>query len=160
MPNHLTYLGIFHTAISILALIFAVVAVLRDGLISPRNGLGKWYIVLTVATCLTSFGIMKTGHFTPAHALSVLILLLLLFGIYARRWFGARGPKIEVILLSLTLFFSFIPAITETLTRLPISQPIAESQDASVVKLSYLALTVVFAIGMWLQLRSMKERGV
>jgi uncharacterized membrane protein len=153
MPNHLSNLGIFHTVISILALLFAIVALLRDGQINPRSSNGKWYIALTVLTCLTSFGIMKTGHFTPAHGLSILVLVLLALGLYARRLFGARGGKVEVLLMSVTLFFSFIPAITETLTRLPIAHPIAESPDASVVKMSFLGLTLLFIILLILQLR-------
>lgn len=160
MPNHLSNLGIFHTVISILALIVAIAALFRDGVINPRSGLGKWYIFLTIVTCLTSFGIMKTGHFTPAHGLSVLVLMLLTLGIYARRLFGARGGKVEIILMSTTLFLSFIPAITETLTRIPISHPIAENQDASVVKMSDLGLLVVFAIGLFFQLRKRRPAPV
>jgi len=155
MPNHLSSLGIVHTVISILALIFGVIALIRDGKINPKNGLGKWYIVLTIATCLTSFGIMKTGHFTPAHGLSVLVLILLAIGIYARSIWkkGTRGSTAEIIILSLTLFLSFIPAITESLTRLPIAQPIAENQDASIVKMSNLGLAIVFTLIIILQVR-------
>jgi hypothetical protein len=91
-------------------------------------------VILTILTCLTSFGVMKTNKFTPAHGVSALILVLTLLALYARRLFGARGPRIETILMSSTLFFSFIPAITETLTRLPISHPIAENPDAAPVK--------------------------
>jgi uncharacterized membrane protein len=161
MPNHLTPLGIFHTVISILAIIAALIALFRDGKIDPRNGLGKSYLVLTIVTCLTSFGIMKTGHFTPAHGLSVLILMLLLIGVYARSIWksGNRGEKAEIIVLSVTLFLSFIPAITETLTRLPISQPIAANQDAPVIKMAYLGLTVVFALGIFYQLRKLPKPG-
>jgi uncharacterized membrane protein len=160
MPNHLSNLGIFHTAISILAIIVAIIALFRTGRIDPRATLGRWYIVLTIITCLTSFGIMKTGHFTPAHGLSVLVLMLLPLAIYSRRLFGARGGKVEIILMSTTLFLSFIPAITETLTRLPVSHPIAESPDAAVLKMSYLGLTLLFAIGLFLQLRKPRPANI
>jgi uncharacterized membrane protein len=155
MPNHLSNLGIFHTVISILAIIFGVIAIVRDGKINPKNGIGKWYIILTIATCLTSFGIMKTGHFTPAHGLSILVLVLLTIGIYARSIWkkGTRGATAEIIILSLTLFLSFIPAITETLTRLPIAQPIAENQDASIVQMSNLGLAIVFTLIIIFQIR-------
>ena len=158
MPNHLSSLGIFHTIISILAIIVALIALYRDGRIAPRSGPGKWYIVLTIATCLTSFGIMKTGHFTPAHALSVIVLILLPIGIYARQLFGRQGEKVETIFMSLTLFLSFIPAITETLTRLPISHPVAEGPDASVIKISNLVLLIVFVAGIFLQLSRLKKQ--
>ncbi|MDB5088856.1 MAG: hypothetical protein JWR09_2850, partial [Mucilaginibacter sp.] len=58
MPNHLSILGIIHTAISILAIFSALYALLRDGKISPSNGRGKLYILLTVITCITSLPIM------------------------------------------------------------------------------------------------------
>lgn len=156
MPNHLSTLGIIHTIISVLAIIAAFVALFQSGRIDPRSSTGRWYVILTILTCLTSFGVMKTGKLTPAHGLSVLVLLLILLAIYARRLFGARGSKVETILMSATLFFSFIPAITETLTRLPISHPIAESPDASPVKTGYLILLIAFAVGLYLQLRKSK----
>jgi hypothetical protein len=99
---------------------------------------------------------MKTGHLSPAHSLSVLVLLLLPLAIYARRLFGSRGASIETILLSATLFFSFIPAITETLTRVPLSHPVADNQDAPILKICYLVLLLLFAIGLFLQLRKPK----
>jgi len=152
MPNHLSTLGIIHTVISVIAIIAGFVALFQSGRIDPRSSAGRWYVILTVLTCLTSFGVMKTGKLTPAHGLSVLVLL----AIYARRLFGARGPKIETILMSATLFFSFIPAITETLTRLPISHPIAESPDAGPVKTGYLILLIAFVVGLYFQLRKRK----
>jgi uncharacterized membrane protein len=152
MPNHLSSLGIFHTVISILALIVAFIALLRNGKINPGNTLGKWYVALTVITCLTSFGIMKTGHFTPAHGLSILVLVILLVGIYASRIFGRYGNTAQIVAMTTTLMLSFVPAITETLTRLPISSPIADGPDASVVKMSNGVLLLVFLLFLSFQL--------
>jgi len=156
MPNHLSTLGIIHTVISIIAIIAAFVALFRTGRIDPRSSAGRWYVILTILTCLTSFGVMKTGKFTPAHGVSALVLVLTLLALYARRLFGARGPRVETILMTTTLFFSFIPAITETLTRIPISHPIAENPDAAPVKTGYLILLVAFAVGLYFQLRKPK----
>jgi hypothetical protein len=160
MPNHLTHLGIFHTAISILALIVACFALLRDGKIDPRNGLGKWYVGFTIVTCLTSFGIMKTGHLTPAHGLSVLVLLLLSIGVFARSIWrsGTRGEKAETLFMSATLFLSFIPAITESLTRLPMDHPIAADPNAPVIKMALLLLLIIFVLGLSCQLRQIRKK--
>ena len=157
MPNHLTPLGIFHTVISILAIIVALIALFHDGKIDPANSLGKWYIALTVVTCLTSFGIMKTGHFTPAHGLSVLVLVILLIGIYARRIFGRYGNGAQIVAMTATLMLSLVPAITETLTRLPISSPIAAGPDAPVVKMSNGVLLLVFLLFLSLQLFKLRK---
>lgn len=156
MPNPLSTIGIIHTVISVVAIIAAFVAISQTGRIDPRSSSGRWYVIGTILSCLTSFGVMKTGHLSPAHSLSVLVLLILPPALYARRLFGSRGPNIETILMSATLFFSFIPAITETLTRVPLSRPIAENQDAPILKMCYLVLLLLFAIGLFLQLRKPK----
>jgi hypothetical protein len=130
----------------------------RSRQINPANATGKWYVVLTVITCLTSFGILKTGHFTPAHVLGVLVLIVLLIGIYAHRLFGRRGEMVQIIAMSLTLMLSFVPTITETLTRLPISSPIAAGPDASIVKMSNLGLLIVFLLGLTYQLIQLRRR--
>ncbi len=157
MPNHLSLLGIVHTVISIFAVIAGFVALYRDGQIKPGNAVGKTYIILTILTCLTSFGVMKTGHLTPAHGLSVLILILLPIGIYAPKWFGQRGIKAQVIVMTVTLMLSLVPAITETLTRLPVTHPVADGPDASIIKFSNLVLLIVFVTGIFFQLRRLRR---
>ncbi len=76
-PNHLSILGIIHTAISIIALLAAFYSLYRSGRIDPATGPGRLYIWLTIFTCLTAFPIMKTGHFTPGHYVAIVILVLL-----------------------------------------------------------------------------------
>ena len=157
MPNHLSPLGIFHTVISILAIIVAFIALFREGKIDPANSRGKWYVILTILTCLTSFGIRKTGHFTPAHGLSVLVLVILPVGIYAHRIYGRYGNAAQIVAMTVTLMLSFVPAITETLTRLPISNPIAASEDAPVVKMSNGILLLVFLLLLAFQLIKLRK---
>jgi uncharacterized membrane protein len=146
MPNHLSILGIIHTAISILAILAAIAALFSYGRITPKNTAGRLYIALTIITCVTGFPIMKTGHLTGGHYLAVIILVLLPIGIYAKniRIFGRLAEYVQVIIMSLTLFFSFIPAIIETLTRLPISHPLAAGPNAPVVQTGLLILVLLF----------------
>ena len=47
----LTQLGVIHTAISLIAVSAGLIALFRDKEISPRNGVGKIYIIATVLTC-------------------------------------------------------------------------------------------------------------
>jgi hypothetical protein len=159
-PNHLSTLGIIHTAISILALLFALFALFRDGKINPGNGRGRLYILLTVVTCLTGFPIMRFGHPTPGHYLGVLILVLLLIGIFARRlWiFGKLADYVQVVLLSATVFFSFIPAIVETATRLPMDHPLAGSANDPLVLKAQIALVIVFIIGVIYQVIKLRAQ--
>jgi hypothetical protein len=159
-PNHLSVLGIIHTAISILALLAAFYALYRSGRLDPATGPGKLYIWLTVITCLTSLPIMKTGHLTPGHYVAVVILVLLPLGIYARslRIFGKLADYVQVIFLSTTLFLSLIPAVNETLTRLPISHPIASGPNDPIVQNGLLILLVLYLVGLIYQLVKLKSR--
>ena len=60
------------------------VAFVRDEEISPRNTVGKVYIVTTVVTCLTAFGIFQHGGFGKPHALAIITLVVL----------GAPGSRV------------------------------------------------------------------
>ena len=156
-PNHLSVLGIIHTAISILALLVALFALLRNGQIDPTNSRGKLYILLTIVTCVTGLPIMRFGHPTPGHYLAIIILVLLPIGIFANRLFGKAGAYVQVIVMSLTVFFSFIPAIVESLTRLPISGPLASSPADPLIQKAQLVLVFLFLTGVIYQV--IKVRG-
>ncbi len=154
MPNHLSVLGIIHTAISIAAILAAFYALLLSGKINPATGSGKWYVWLTVLTCLTGFPIMKTGHFTAGHYLAIIIMILLPIGVFIRslRILGRLGAYFQLIILSTTLFLSLIPAVVETLTRLPMSQPLADGPNAPIIQKALSALMVLFVAGLSYQL--------
>src|SRR2546427_11851731 len=68
-PFHLTPLGTFHTAISLIAVVAGVIACVRDKEISPKNLVGRIYVTTTVITCLTGFGIFQHGGFGKPHVL-------------------------------------------------------------------------------------------
>jgi hypothetical protein len=160
MPNHLSVLGIVHTVISVLAIIVAIIALIRDGKINPANGPGKWYIILTIITCITGFPIMKDGHPSAGHFLGIIILLILPIAIYARsiRFFGKSADYIQIVLLSLTLFFSMIPATVESLTRLPISQPLASGPDSPLVKMWLGIWFMLYIIGVLYQVIKLRKQ--
>ena len=163
MPNHLSILGIFHTAISILAILIAVYALLRYGRIDPKNITGKLYIGLTVIACLSALPIMRTGHISAGHPLAVIILVLLPIAVYAKyiKLFGKWGIFVQTVLMSMTLFLSMIPATVETLTRIPLSHPLAGDQNAPIIKMALTGLIIVFIMGTIYQLlklnRSIKD---
>ena len=152
MSNHLSILGIIHTAISIFALLAAFYALFVDGRIDPKSQAGKIYIILTVITCLTSFPIMKTGHPTPGHAIAVMVLLLLLVANYTAGLFKSAFAYVQTAAMSATLFLSMIPAVNETLTRLPASHPFAASPDAPLVKMGVMVVFLLFVVGVIYQI--------
>jgi hypothetical protein len=158
MPNHLSVLGIVHTAISVFALIAGYYSIIRTGKINPLVGPGKWYTILTVLTCLTAFPIMKTGQFTGAHGLGVMVLAMIVLAIYAKsfRFLGSKAKYVETILMSGTLFFSMIPAVVETLTRLPIAAPIAADPASPVILSCFIVLFILFIVLVAYQVRRVK----
>jgi hypothetical protein len=158
MNTTLSTLGIIHTAISVLALIFAFTGLFTEGRINPRTNTGKYYIVSTVLACLTSFGLSRAGGFNPGHALGIFILLLLGVVYLAMRTqsFGRFSAHVETFCMTCTLFISLIPGINETLTHVPPAHPIASGIDSPIIKNSILVLLIIFIAGVILQLRRIK----
>ncbi len=154
MPNHLSLLGIIHTTIGIIAILVALFALSRQGKINPATAPGRLYVILTIITCLTSLPIMRTGHASAGHFVAAIILLLLPIGVYARnvRPFGKAAEYIQILAMSTTLFLSMIPTVVETLTRIPISKPLATGPDDSLVKMGVNILAALYLSGTIYQL--------
>lgn len=160
MSIQLSTLGIVHTAISILALIFGFLSLFANGFITPGTKAGKLYIWLTVITCLTGFPIMRSGHPSPGHFLGIIILVLLPLASYAPsiKLFGQKWRYIQVIILTTTLYLSLVPAFTETLIRVPLDHPYATSPDDPALKPVMLALTVAFLAVVIFQIFKLRSR--
>lgn len=155
----ITPFGMFHTVISLIAVLAAVVALIRDKQISPRNMVGKVYVAMTIASCVTGFFIFEHGGFGKPHALGVLTLLLL--GVAAVAGYssllGRASPYVETVAYTTTFFFHMIPGFTESLTRLPAGGPWATSPEDPLLQPIIGAVFVVFVIGAVLQVRRLKR---
>ena len=155
----LTSLGVFHTAISLIAVAAGAFALIRDKKITWDNTVGKVYIISTVIVCLTGFGIFQHGGFGKPHALGVitLVVLAIAFAAGKKTLFGRYSPYIETVSFSMTFFFHIVPAITETATRLPRDAPLASSPDDPNIQMAIGICFVLFAIGAVLQARSLRK---
>lgn len=155
----LTTMGIIHTAISLVAVAAAVIALFRDKEIDPRTRLGNIYVVTTVLTCLTGFFIFQHGGFGKPHALGIITLLVLALAWVAgnKKVFGRAGPYIETVSYSLTLFFHMIPAFTETSTRFPVGAPWASGPDDPGLQAAVGVAFLVFLIGATAQVLRMRK---
>lgn len=153
----LTPLGIVHTLISLVAVAAAIIAFVRDGRIIAGNTVGRTYIITTVLTCLTGFGIFQHGGFGKPHVLGIVTLVVLGIAWLARNksLFGRASPYVETVGYSLTVFFHMIPAVTETTTRLPLAAPLLPNADAPQLVVATGVMFVVFLIGATLQVRAM-----
>jgi uncharacterized membrane protein len=151
----LTTLGVFHTAISLVALVCGIWVLARDKEISAKNGLGQIYLVGTFISAATGLFIFQRGGFGPPHVFSILTLLALAVGTVAATsgLFGRASRHIQAISYSSTIFFHLVPGIVETTTRLPRGAPLVASPDAPVLQGVVLVLLVLLIIGLTLQLR-------
>jgi len=145
----LTPFGAFHTAISVIAVLAGLVALIRYRAISPRNLAGKVYIGMTVATCVTGFFIFHHGGFGKPHMLGIVTLLVLGVAAIAgySNVFGRASRYVETVSYSATFFFHMIPAITETSTRLPAGAPLVADADAPELQAATGVLFVLFLLG-------------
>jgi uncharacterized membrane protein len=154
----LTPLGIVHTAISLVAIVYGVIALVQYKEISPQNRAGKIYLIATLLTALTALGIFRHGGFGPPHALAILTLVALAIGTVAAysTLFGRASRYVQTISYSITILFHLIPGVTETSTRLPPAAQLVANADAPVLKPIYLVLLVLVVIGIVLQIRRLR----
>ena len=157
----LTPLGTIHTAISLVALVAGVIALVRDKEIVARSTLGKTYIWATVLTCLTGFGIFQHGGFGKPHALGVITLLVLALATFAARTtlFGRASRYVETISYTMTFFFHLVPGFTETFTRLPAGAPLFANPDDPALQRTIGVVFVLVLIGIVLQVRRLRAAG-
>jgi len=156
----LTQLGMIHTAISLIAGAAGLVALIRDKEISPRNTLGKVYVITTILVCLTGFGIFQHGGFGKPHALGIITLIVLGVAYVAgyTKLYGRLSPYIETVSYSATFLFHLIPGVTETTTRLPLGAPLLPNADAPALQVAAAVMGVAFLIGATLQVRRLRAR--
>jgi uncharacterized membrane protein len=155
----LTTLGIVHTAISLIAVLTGLIALIRDKVISIKNGVGQTYLVTTFLTAATGLGIFQHGGFGKPHVLSILTIVALVIGTVAAttNFYGRFSRVTNVIAYTATFLFHMIPGITETLTRLPQGAPIASSADDPFLKPFVGAFVVLFLIVVTLQIRWVRK---
>jgi len=158
MPPPLIPLGIVHTLISLIAVAAAIVALARDHKLVATNRVGRVYVVATALTCLTGLPIFQHGGFGPPHVLAILTLVALAVVVAAAKTtiFGSASRYVETIGLSLTVFFHWIPAVTESTSRLPSGAPLTTGPDDPRVQAAVGVGLALFLIGAVWQARRMR----
>lgn len=155
----LTPLGLFHTLVSLVAVVAAFVALFREGEISPRRPIGRIYLATLLVTTLTGFPIFRHGQVGPPHILGVVTIAVLAVAALAclTNTFGRASAYVEKVGYSFTVFLLMIPTFTETLTRVPPGAPWVASPEAALFPPLYLALFMVFLAGAVQQVRRLRR---
>jgi uncharacterized membrane protein len=130
----------------------------KEILLQKRSG--QVYLATTLITAGTALAIFQRGEFGPGHALAAMTLLALAVGTVAAttKIFGKMSRYIQAIGYSATLLFHCIPAVTDGLLRLPVGDPVLTSIEDPILKMCYLALLVLFLLGISLQLRWIRRQ--
>jgi len=155
----MTLLGWFHTIMGIAAILLAVAALYRHGLIRAADREGAGYLVITVIVAGSALGIYNQGGFGVAHYLAVLTLVAAVGGFVLERFnlFGRFSPFFQAIAYSATILFHMIPAITDFLRRLPVGDPFIDSFDSPVLQGFHLAFLGLYVLGVGVQILKLKR---
>lgn len=155
----LSYLGIFHTVIGIIAIVAAVVGFVKNGKIDLSLITGKIYFYLTLITSLTALGLSKHGGFNPGHifALFIVVLIVVAYLLHSKKKGNNRARFFENFFLSFSFFLSLVPTVNETFTRVPIGHPLAKGPTDAIIGQTLLGLFVLFVIGCFIQFRTQRK---
>ncbi|QBK05032.1 hypothetical protein DW355_09845 [Hylemonella gracilis] len=154
MPNPLSTLGIAHTLISLAPVVAGLYGFVRFRRIDPSAPSGQVYLWGLTLAVFTSFGLSSKGGINPGHVLGVLALLAAFGGAWLAprlRFLGRLAPHLQNFGLSFSFFLLMVPGINETLSRLPVAQPVATGPEDPVVQTALLVWLLVFVVGFALQ---------
>jgi hypothetical protein len=145
---HLSTIGYVHTFFGLIGVVLALYMLIGSGKIDPKSSAGTAYFVAVTISCILVFALpQKSPDFNPVpgYILTLLTLTCLYLGFFIRFSRIRASRYVEALGLTGSFFFSMVPAVNETLTRLPVNVPLATSpQDPLVLKsLGVLAVLVV-----------------
>ncbi|PPA73612.1 hypothetical protein C4E15_25130 [Achromobacter spanius] len=154
MPHPISALGAAHTLISLVPAVVGLYSFARYRGIEPATRTGKLYLGGLLLAVLTSFGLSSSGGFNAGHALGILALLAVSGALLAPRlsWLARSRPYLSQLGFSFSFFLMWVPGIAETLTRLPVSHPLADGPQSPLVRGALGVWLAIFVVGSTAQL--------
>jgi hypothetical protein len=142
--------GWVHTLGSLPAIPLAIYMFARHGRIMPRSRPGAIYFVSMLIGAATVFPV---AHQPASKAIGAVTLILLLagYGIGLTRRLGRAGVYMETICLTLTAFLLMVPAVSETLRRVPNGHPFVTDLNSPLLIGAQAGLLVALIIGITAQ---------
>lgn len=151
----LSNLGIFHTAIGVIALGAGVVSLGKFGKINLAKRSGQLYFYGTLVTSFTALGLSKHGGFNAGHVFSLLIIILvaMAYYLYSKKAGNNKARYAENFLLSFSFLLSLVPTVNETLTRIPVKHPLAHDATDPLIGKTLGVFLLLFIVGSVIQFR-------
>ena len=155
----ITFLGWIHTGCGIAAILIGAYALNKYKVISLSERAAKIYLLLTLITASTALAIYNQGGFRIAHVLAILTLLALMAGTIVEKTYmlGSLSKYFFTLCYTSTFLFHMIPAITDTLRRLPVGDPFATSLDDPLVVSFHVLFFVIFVFSYLWQVQWLKR---
>ena len=159
MLPSITFLGWIHTGCGIAAILIGAYALNKYKIISFSERAAKIYLFLTLITASTALAIYNQGGFRIAHVLAILTLLALIAGTIVEKTYmlGSLSKYFFTLCYTSTLLFHMIPAITDTLRRLPVGDPFATSLDDPLVVSFHILFFLIFIFSYVWQVQWLKR---
>jgi len=159
MPE-MTILGWFHTVLGVLAVLSGFYTLYKYKVITVATTSGRLYVYVTLIVAGSALGIYNQGGFGIAHILAVLTLVALAGGLIMEktRLFGSLSKYFQALGYTSTLLFHMIPAITDFLRRLPISDPFIDSFEDPLLLNFHQAFLLIFILGIITQFFWLKKQ--
>ena len=147
MPE-ITLTGWFHTVLGIASIILGLYSFFSFKLLSWNNIASRIYLVLTFITAVTALSIYNQGGFGIAHVMGVLAVLAVFCGIYVEktRVLGYLSTYFYTLCFTSTFLFHSLPAAADTLRRLPVGNPFAESLFDPIILYFHIAFAIIYFI--------------
>ena|SRR5665213_1014744 len=143
---HLSTVGYVHTFFGLIGVALAFYMLIKNQRIDPTSSPGKAYFLAVAISSVLVFALpQKAPDFNPVpgYVLTLLTLTSLCLGFFIRFAKIRASRYIEAWGLTGSFFFSMVPAVNETLTRLPVGAPLATSPQDPVVLRSLGVLAVL-----------------
>ena len=155
----ITFLGWIHTGCGIASILIGFYALNKYKVISFSERAAKIYLLLTLITASTALAIYNQGGFRIAHVLAILTLLALMAGTIVEKTYmlGSLSKYFFTLCYTSTLLFHMIPAITDTLRRLPVGDPFATSLDDPLVVSFHILFFLIFIFSYVWQVQWLKR---
>ncbi len=148
----ISFIGWIHTILGTLAIFVAVFIIAKEGFISVKNFLGKFYLIATIITAATALLLYKNGGFNLAHLLAVFTLIAIVLGLASEKYdFFGLSKYLQAMSYTGSVLFHLIPGISEVNKRLPLDNPMGLSVDDPINIRYYLIFTVVCGVTILIQ---------